>query len=32
VGRPLAASDPHGVVGTVFKQMANQILQAVKTR
>ena len=32
VGRPLAASDPHGVVGRVFKQMANQILQAVKTR
>jgi ATP-binding protein involved in chromosome partitioning len=32
VGRPLAASDPHGVVGRVFKQMANQILQAMKTR
>jgi ATP-binding protein involved in chromosome partitioning len=32
VGRPLAASDPQGVVGKVFEQMANQILQAVKTR
>jgi len=31
VGRPLTASDPNGVVARVFRQMANQILQALKT-
>jgi ATP-binding protein involved in chromosome partitioning len=31
VGRPLAASDPHGAVGKLFRQMANQILHAVKS-
>jgi ATP-binding protein involved in chromosome partitioning len=28
VGRPLAASDPKGAVGAIFKRMAEQILQA----
>ncbi|MGA7883475.1 MAG: Mrp/NBP35 family ATP-binding protein [Terrimicrobiaceae bacterium] len=32
VGRPLAASDPHGPVGEVFRDMANKIVQAVETR
>ena len=32
VGRPLVASDPHGQVGEVFRDMANKIVQAVETR
>jgi ATP-binding protein involved in chromosome partitioning len=30
VGRPITASDPNGGVATVFKQIARQILEAVK--
>ena len=30
VGRPLAASDPNGSIGVVFKQIADRILQAVE--
>jgi ATP-binding protein involved in chromosome partitioning len=30
VGRPLAASDPNGPIGVVFRQMADRILQAVE--
>jgi MinD-like ATPase involved in chromosome partitioning or flagellar assembly len=30
VGRPLAASDPNGPIGVVFKEMADRILQAVE--
>jgi ATP-binding protein involved in chromosome partitioning len=29
VGRPLAASDPNGPIGVVFRQMADQILRAL---
>jgi ATP-binding protein involved in chromosome partitioning len=32
VGRPLVASDPHGQVGEVFRDMANKIAQAVESR
>ena len=32
VGRPLVASDPHGQVGEVFRDMANKIVQAVESR
>jgi ATP-binding protein involved in chromosome partitioning len=32
VGRPLMASDPHGLVGRVFGQMANEILQTMEAR
>jgi ATP-binding protein involved in chromosome partitioning len=32
VGRPLAASDPHGLVGRTFREMANEILQAMEAR
>jgi ATP-binding protein involved in chromosome partitioning len=32
IGRPLVASDPNSLVGEVFKQMAEQVLQAVEPR
>jgi ATP-binding protein involved in chromosome partitioning len=32
VGRPLTASDPHGLVGRTFREMANEILQAMEAR
>ena len=30
VGRPLTASDPNGLIGVVFQEMADRILQAVE--